>query len=207
MLCTAQLRHRETCCLTVLYVTPRNVEHGPHHRFPGNDDPWPAKVRECPHQCAEEHLHCCRRKQGPRDQPGCCKALVSLFHTTGTHDPRLRLVHPTRAKQHAQTSPGLTPNGLHLNVGGFPCKGDPTPPQKGLHPTRRRPYFTFSATLVDGVHQEPNADVTWPESMRAQPQAPMPVWLVTTDEHCAQAAEQSLLWNGWVVLQVGAGQP
>ena len=33
------------------------------------------------------------------------------------------------------------------------------------------------------------------------------MWLVTTDDQCARAAEQAQLWVDWVIVQVGAGQP
>ena len=57
---TAKLRHRDTCCLTAPHTAPWHVWHGPHHPFADNGDPWPAAVRECLSQCAEEHLHYCR---------------------------------------------------------------------------------------------------------------------------------------------------
>ena len=55
----------------------------------GRTTPSPT-VRECLNQCADEHLHYCRREQEPTNHPGWCDALVSLFHTTGTRDPCLR---------------------------------------------------------------------------------------------------------------------
>ena len=91
---TAKLRHRDTCRLTVPHTKPWHGHHGPHHPFPDNDDLWPTAVRECLNQCADEHLHYCRREQEPSDHPGLRDALVHLFHTTGTRDPRLRLVYP-----------------------------------------------------------------------------------------------------------------
>ena len=60
--------------------------------------------------------------------------------------------------------------------------------------------------LADGEHQACNADVAWPEPLRPRPQAPTPVWLVTTDDQCAQAAEQTQLRADWVIVQVGAGR-
>ena len=96
---TVKLRHRDTCRLTVPHTTPWHGHHGPRHPFPDNDDPWPKTVRECLNQCADEHLHYCRREQEPTNHPEWGDALVHLFHTTGTRDPRLRLIHPTRAKQ------------------------------------------------------------------------------------------------------------
>ena len=95
----AKLRHRNTCRLTEPHTTPWHGHHRPRHPFPNNDDPWPTAVRECLNQCADEHLHYCRREQEPTNHPGWRDALVHLFHTTGTRDPRLRLVHPKRAKQ------------------------------------------------------------------------------------------------------------
>ena len=102
---TAKLRHRDTCRLTVPKKTPWHGHHGPHHPFPDKNDPWPPAVRQCLNQCADEHLHYCCREQEPTDQPGWRDALVHLFHTTGTRDPRLRLVHPEKAKQDAHTGP------------------------------------------------------------------------------------------------------
>ena len=54
---TAKLRHRDSCHLFVPHRTPSHGHHGPHHPFPDNDNPWPAAVRECLNQCADEHLH------------------------------------------------------------------------------------------------------------------------------------------------------
>ena len=144
----AKRRHRDTCRLTVPHTTPWHGHHGPRHPFPDNDDPWPTAVQECLNQCADEHLHYCRREQEPTNHPGWCDALVHLFHTTSTRDPRLRLVHPTRAKQDAQTGPRVTPDGLHLHVGGYRRRGGlPPPPHAGggvppagcphVHPPRR----------------------------------------------------------------------
>ena len=90
-LCAAKLRHRDTCRLTLPHTTPWHGHHGPHHPFHDNCDPWRAAVRECLNQCADEHLHYCRRELGPTEHPGWRNALVHLFHTTGTRDPRLRL--------------------------------------------------------------------------------------------------------------------
>ena len=144
---TAKLRHRDTCRLTVPHTTPWHGHHGPHHPFPDNDDPWPTAARECLHQCADKHLHYCRREQEPPNHPGWCDALVHLFHTTGTRDPQLRLVHPTRAKQDTHTGPRVTPDGLHLHVGVFRRRGSLSPPPAGggippaggppVHPPRR----------------------------------------------------------------------
>ena len=67
---TAKLRHRDTCRLTVPHTSPWHGHHGPRHPFPDNDDPWPAAVRECVNQCADEHLHYCRREQEPTNHPG-----------------------------------------------------------------------------------------------------------------------------------------
>ena len=61
--------------------------------------------------------------------------------------------------------------------------------------------------LVDGDHRVPNADVAWPVPLCARPHVTTPVWLVTTDNQCALAAEQAVLWAKWVLVQVGAGQP
>ena len=140
---TAELRHRNPCRLTVPHTTPLHGHHRPHHPFPDNDNPWPALVRERLNQCADEHLHYCRRKQEPTDHPGWCDALVHLFHTTGTRDPRLRLIQPTWAKQDAHTGPRVTPDGLPLHVGGYCRPGSLSPPTHGptggppVHPPRR----------------------------------------------------------------------
>ena len=57
MLRTTKLQHRDTCPLTVPHTTPWHGHHGPHHRFPDNDNPWPAAVRECLNQSTDEHPH------------------------------------------------------------------------------------------------------------------------------------------------------
>ena len=205
---TAKVRHRDTCRLTVPHTTPRHGDHGPHHPFPDNDDPWPTVVLECLHQCADEHLHYCRREQEPTNHPGWRDALVQLFHTTGTRDPRLRLVHPKRAKQDAHTGPGVTPDGLHLHVGGYRRRGSLSPPKQGAayHPPAALLYI-LREVHADGEHQEPNADVAWPEPLCPQLHAPTPIWLVTTDNQCTRATEQAQLRAEWVIVQVGAGQP
>ena len=205
---TAKLRHRDTCRLTVPHATPWHGHHGPRHPFPDNDDPWPTAVRECLDQCADEHLHYCRHEQGPTNHPGWRDALAHLFHTTGTRDPRLRLVHPTRAKQDAHTGPRVTPDGLHLHVGGYRRRNGLSPPTRGAayHPPAALMYI-LRDVLAESEHQEPNADVAWPEPLRPRPHAPMPLWLVTTDDQCTQAAGQAQLRAEWVIVQVGAGQP
>ena len=188
---TAKLRHRDTCRLTVPHTTPWHGHHGPRHPFPDNDDPWPTAVRECLNQYADEHLHYCRREQEPSNHPGWRDALVHLFHTTGTRDPRLRLVHPTRAKQDAHNGPRVTPDGLHLHVGGYRRRGGLSPPTRGAayHPPAALMYI-LRDLLAESEHQEPNADVAWPEPLRPRPHAPTPLWLVTTDDKCTQAAGQ-----------------
>ena len=113
------------------YATLWHGHNGPHHPFPDNDHPWRVAVQECLNQCAEEHLHYCRREQGPTDHPGWRNALVNLFQTTGTPDPRLGLIHPRRAKLEAHTGSRVTPDGLHLHVGGYRCKGSLSPPTQG----------------------------------------------------------------------------
>ena len=203
-----KLRHRDTCRLTVPHMRPWHGHHGPHHPFPDNDDPWPAALRECLNQCVDEHLHYCRREQEPTNHPGWRDALVHLFHTTGTRDPRLRLVHPTRAKQDAHTGPRVTSEGLHLHVGGYRRRGSLSPPSQGAayHPPVALLY-NLRDVLANGEHQEPIADVAWPEPLCPRPRAPTPVWLVTTDDQCARATEQAQLRAEWVIVQVGAGQP
>ena len=165
-------------------------------------------MRECLNQCADEHLHYCRREQGPTNHPGWRDALAHLFHTTGTRDPRLRLVHPTRAKQDAHTGPRVTPDGLHLHVGGYRRRDGLSPPTRGAayHPPAALMYI-LRDVLAESEHQEPNADVAWPEPLRPRPHAPTPLWLVTTDDQCTQATGQAQLRAEWVIVQVGAGQP
>ena len=164
-------------------------------------------MREWLNQCADEHLHYCRREQEPTNQPGWCDALVHLFHTTSTRDPRLRLVHPTRAKQDAQTGPRVTPDGLNLHVEGYSRRGGLSPPTRGAayQPPAALMYI-LQDVLAESDHREPNADVAWPEPLRPRPHTPTPVWLVTTDGQCTRAAEQAQLQAEWVVVQVGAGQ-
>ena len=205
---TVKLRHRDTCRPTVPHTTPWHGHHGPHNPFPDNDDPWPTAVRECLNQCADEHLHHCRRGQEPTNYPGWRDALVHLFHTTGTPDPRLRLVHPMRAKQDAHTGPRVTTDGLHLHVGGYRRQGGLSPPTLGApyHPPAALMYILHDV-LAESEHQEPKADVAWPEPLRPRPHAPTPLWLVTTDDQCTRAAGQAQLQAEWVEVQVGAGQP
>ena len=205
---TVKLLHRDTCRLTVPHTTPWHGHHGPRHPFLDNDDPWPTAVRECLNQCADEHLHYCRREQEPTNHPGWRDALVHLFHTTGTRDPRLRLVHPTGAKQDAHTGPRVTPDGLHLHVGGYRRRGGLSPPTRGAayHPPAALMYILHDV-LAESEHREPNADVAWPEPLRPRPNAPTLLWLVTTDDQCTRAAGQAQLQAEWVIVQVGAGQP
>ena len=164
-------------------------------------------MRECLNQCADEHLHYCRREQEPTNHPRWRDALVHLFHTTGTRDARLRLVHPTRAKQDAHTGLRVTPDGLHLHVGGYRRRGGLTPPTWGVayHP-RAALMYILRDVLAESEHREPNADVAWPEPLRPRPHAPTPVWLVTTDDQCTRAAGQAQLQAEWVKEQVGAGE-
>ena len=183
---TAKLRHRDTCRLKVPHTTPRHRHHGPHHPFPDNDNPWPAAVRKCLNQFADEHLDYCRREQEPTDHPGWRDSLVHLFHTTGTRDPRPRLVHPTRAKQDAHTGPRVTSDSLHLHVGGYRRQGSLSRPTQGAayNPLAALLYI-LRDVLADSEHQEPNADVAWSEPLCPRPHAPTPVWLVTKDDQCA----------------------
>ena len=190
------------------HTTPWHGHHGPHHPFPDIDGPWPAAVRECLNQCADEEHHYCRREQEPTDTPGTRDALVQLFHTTGTRDPCLRLVHPTRAKRDAHTGPRVTPDGLHLHVWGYRRRGSLFPPMQGAadYPPAALLYI-LPDVHADSEHQKPNADVAWPEPLCPRPHAPTPVWLVTTDDQCARAMEQAQLQVEWVIVQVGAGPP
>ena len=196
---TAKLRHRDKCRLQVPYATPPHGHHGPHHSFLKTDDPWLAALRECLDQCADEHLHYCLRKRGPTNHPRWRDALVNQFHTTGRRDCRLRLMHHTGSL--------ITPDGLHLHLGGHCRKGDLSASHAGggvppagcphVHPPR-----------CDGQWRTPGAQRGRgvPEPLRPRPHAPTPVWLVTSDNQCTQAAEQPQLWAQWVVVQGGAGQ-
>ena len=173
---TAKLQHCDKCRLTVPNTTPWHGHHGLHHPSPDNDGPWPAAVRECLNQCADEHLHYCRHEQEPTIHPGWRNALIYLFHTTGTRDPRLRLVHPTRAKQDAHTGPRVTLDGLHLHVGGYRRRGSLSAPSQGAayHQPAALLYI-LGDVLTDGEHQEPSADVAWPEPLCPWPHAPTPI--------------------------------
>ena len=191
---TAKLRHRDTCRLTVPHTMPWHGHHGLHHPFPDNDDRWPAAVREYLNQCTDEHLHYCCREQGPIDHHGGRNALVNLFHTPRTRDPRLRLLDPMRAKQDAHTGPRVIPDGLHLHVGSYYRQGIVSPPAQAAayHPPAALMYINRNV-LMDGKQQEPNADVAWLEPLRPRPHAPTLVMLVKADDQCAQAAEQAQL--------------
>ena len=201
---TAKLRRRNTCRQTVPHTTPWHGHHGPHHPFPDDDDPWPTAVRECINQCANEHLHYCRREQEPTNHPGWRDTLVHLPHTTGTRNPRLRLVRPTRTKQEAHTGPRGTPEGLHLHVRGYRRQGGLSPPTRGAayHPPAALMYILHDV-LAESEHRVPNADVAWPKPLRPRHHAPTLVWLVTTDDQCTRAAEQTQLQTEWVVVPVG----
>ena len=143
---TANLRHRDTCRLTVPHTTPCHGHHGPHYAFPDDTNPWRTAVRECSNQCADEHFHYCRHKQEPTNHPGWRDALVSPLPRHRHANPHLRLVHPTRAKQDAHTGPRVTPDGLHLHVRGYRRRGSLSPPTRGgRHTTHRRPSCTSSA--------------------------------------------------------------
>ena len=165
-------------------------------------------MQECLNQCADDHLHYCSREHRAANHPRLRDALVSLFHTTGTWDPRLRLNHPTRTEQDANTGTRVTTDGLHLHVGGYCRQGRLSPPTQGAayHPLVALLYI-LRDVLADGEHQAPDADVPWPKPQRRRPYGPTAVWLVTRDGQCAGAAEQAQVWAEWVIVQVGAGQP
>ena len=102
----------------------------------------------------------------------------------------------------------MTPDGLHLHVGGYRRRGGLSPPTRGAayHPPAALMYILHDV-LAKSEHQEPNADVAWPEPLRPRPHAPTPLWLVTADDQCTRAAGQAQLRDEWVIVQVGAGQP
>ena len=206
--CVAPSCDSNTCRLTVKQTTSWHGHHALHHPFRDKDDPWPAAVREFLNQCADEHLHYCCREQGLTDHPSWRDPLVNLFHIAGTQDPRLRGLHPRRAKQDARTGPRVTQDSLHLHVGGYCCQGNLSPPTQGAayHPPAALMYI-LGDVLVDGEHQAPNADVAWPEPLRPRPHARTPVWLVTKDDQCARAAKQAQLWAEWVIVQLRVGRP
>ena len=133
--------------------------------------------------------------------------MVHLFHTTGTQDPRLRLVHPTRAKQDAHTGQRVTLDGLHLHVHGYRRRGSLSAPTQGAAYHLPAALLYIRDVLAEGEHQEPNADVAWPEPLCPRPHAPTPVWSVTTDDQCTRATEHTQLQTEWVIVQVGAGRP
>ena len=203
---TAMLRHRDRCRLTVPHTTPWHGHRRPHHPFCDNDDPSLTAVRECPNQCADEHLHYCHREQEPTNHPGWRDALVHLFHTTGTRDPRLRLVHPTRAKHGAHTGPRVTPDGLHLHLGGYRRRDSLSPPTQGAaYHSPAALLYILRDVLADGEHQEPNADMALPEPLCPQPHPPTMVWLVTSDDQCA--TEQAQLQTEWLIVPLLQPQP
>ena len=102
----------------------------------------------------------------------------------------------------------MTPDGLHLYVGGYRRRGGLSPPTRGAayHPPAALMYILHDV-LAESEHREPNADVALPELLHPRPHAPTPVWLVTTDNQCTRAAGQAQLQAEWVIVQVGAGQP
>ena len=115
---------------------------------------------------------------------------------------------PTLPKLDAHTGPRVTPDGLHLHVGGYCRRDGLSPPTRGAayHPPAALMYI-LRDVLADSEHQKPNADVAWPELLRPRPHAPTLLWLVTTDDQCTQATRQAQLRAECVIVQVGAGQP
>ena len=206
MLRTAKLRHCDTCRLTVPHTTPWDGHHGPHHPFPDNEDPWPTAVRECPNQCADEHLHYCRPDQEPTNHPGWRDATSSTPPARWTPAPDS--FHPSRAKQDAHTGPRVTPGGLHLHVGGYRRRGSLSLPTQGAaYQPPAALLYILRDVLAEGEHQEPHADVAWPEPLCPRPHAPALVWLVTTDNQCTRATEQAQPQTKCVIVQVVTGQP
>ena len=119
---------------------------------------------------------------------------------------RRKVCTPSRAAGAGRGGRGT--DGLHLHVGGHRRRGGLSPPTRGAayHPPAALMYI-LRDVLAESEHQEPNADVAWPEPLRPRPHAPTPLWLVTTDDQCTQAAGQAQLRAEWVIVQVGAGQP
>ena len=101
----------------------------------------------------------------------------------------------------------MTPDGLQLHVGGYRRQGSLSFPTQGAayHPPAALLYI-LRDVLADSEHQEPNADVAWPEPLCPRPHAPTLVWLVTTDDQCTRATGQAQLQAEWVIVQVGGGQ-
>ena len=204
---TAKLGEPDTCRLTVPHTTPWRGPHGPHHPFPDNDNLWPAAVRECLNECADEHLHYCSCEKGTTTHPVWRDALVHLFHTTGTWDPDLRLTHPMRAKQDAHTGQQVTLDQPAPPHRGPSPSGQPIPHKGAAYHQPTALLYILRGVLAEGGYQAPNRDVAWPEPLRPRPHGPTPVWLVTTEDQCARATEQAQLQTEWVIVQVGEGQP
>ena len=94
----------------------------------------------------------------------------------------------------------MTLNGVQLQVGGYRRTGVPAPPTGEVaHHAQSVLMHLLRDVLADGEHQAPNADVAWAEPLRATPQKPTPVSLMTTDGQCAPAAEEAQPHraNGW----------
>ena len=81
------------------------------------------------------------------------------------------------------------------------------PPTQGAayHPPASLMYISRDV-LADGDHQACYADVAWPEPLRPRPHAPTLVWLGTTENQCAPAAERAQLRAESVIVQL-EGQP
>ena len=67
--------------------------------------------------------------------------------------------------------------------------------------------YILRDVLVNSEHRAPNAEEAYPEPLRRQPPPLKPMWLVTRDNRCGQAAKQAQLWTESVVVQLAAGQP
>ena len=120
----------------------------------------------------------------------------------------MRLVHPTGAQHDVHTGRQMTPDGLHLHLGGYGRKVNPAPPGRGVvyhQPTAL--MYIFCDLFVGVHHQEPKANLAWPEPLQPRHHVPTPVWLVTTDDQFAKAMEHAPLSDEWGVVLVGAGRP
>ena len=123
--------------------------------------------------------------RSPPTNPGGTRLWSTSSTPPARRNPRLSLVQPTRAKQDTHIGPRVTPDGLHLHVGGNRRRGSLSPPTQGaVYQPPAALLYILSDVLANGEQQEPNADVAWPGPLCPRSHAPTPVWLVTTDDQC-----------------------